>query len=355
MKHAAHKALRGGSSAGSVSAVPPTASGRSRSGSHARHKANFGVSWMRAFTDHTIEQTPSAGASHVFGGRGGSFQAAAGNGTVVNLDEAVLCDLNKTTPLTRKAWREAQKARNHKSQLLASVSLATLVGLTAVSGSLSSGRATGLDARSDVDATITRTLSPVSSSAASRSSDRDSIPDTTVADNKAQTYSHGTWRLGHDDDLDVSQMVKPIANNPRVASFMDDDYSHLPVGFNPNHDSGDTGNAYSFSECTWWAYTRRQQLGLPVGSHMGDGRMWADSARSLGYWVDNSARHVGDVLVFASGQYASDPIYGHVAVVEKINADGSVETSESGAAWHGKTFSRTFSAQQVAQLQVIHY
>lgn len=42
-------------------------------------------------------------------------------------------------------------------------------------------------------------------------------------------------------------------------------------GFDPNHVTGDVGNAYAFSQCTWWAYVRRHQLGLPVGSHMGNG------------------------------------------------------------------------------------
>ena len=99
---------------------------------------------------------------------------------------------------------------------------------------------------------------------------------------------------------------------------------------------------------------RRHQLGLPAGSHMGDGADWADTARRLGYWVDNTPR-VGDVICFARGQYGSDATYGHVGIVENVGADGSITTSECGSVYNGKPFSRTFTAEQAAQLQFIHY
>lgn len=35
--------------------------------------------------------------------------------------------------------------------------------------------------------------------------------------------------------------------------------------------------------------------------------------------------------------------------------DGSFTTSECGAAYNGKPFSRTFTAEQAKQLQFIHY
>lgn len=65
--------------------------------------------------------------------------------------------------------------------------------------------------------------------------------------------------------------------------------------------------------------------------------------RALGYWVDNTPRHVGDIIVFAAGQEGSDSYYGHVAIVEKINDDGSIVTSESGASLNGGTYSRTLT------------
>ena len=163
------------------------------------------------------------------------------------------------------------------------------------------------------------------------------------------------WNLDSTDDFDVSELSRSIARNPQVALFMDDDAGKLPKGFNPNHDSGDVGNAYEFSQCTWWVYIRRHQLGLPVGSRMGDGAMWAYSASRLGYWVDNSARHKGDIMVFAPGQAGSNIVYGHVAIVEKINPDGSIETSECSVELNGRTISRKFAAKDLKNFKFIHY
>lgn len=163
----------------------------------------------------------------------------------------------------------------------------------------------------------------------------------------------GTW-LG--DDIDAAQLTAIPALNATVKAWVNGaDKTLIPTGFQPDHATGDTGLAYSFSQCTWWAYTRRHQLGLPVGSRFGDGAQWADSARRLGYWVDSTPRHEGDIIVFQRGQYGSSTMYGHVGIVEHINADGSIVTSECGAALHGHPVSRTFTAEQAATLQFIHY
>jgi len=106
------------------------------------------------------------------------------------------------------------------------------------------------------------------------------------------------------------------------------------------HATGDVGNVYPFSQCTWWVYIRRHQLGLPVGSYFGNGHQWDESARRLGYQVDNNPT-VGSIMVFERGQYGADYMYGHVAVVERVNANGTVTTSESGAVMNGRTYSRT--------------
>lgn len=164
----------------------------------------------------------------------------------------------------------------------------------------------------------------------------------------------GMWTLGESDEPSDSLTVR-AANNPVVKALINGrDADALPDGFNPDHATGDTGNAYAFSQCTWWAYVRRHQLGLPAGSHMGNGADWASTARKLGYWVDDSPR-VGDVICFGRGQYDSDLTYGHVGIVENVGQDGSITTSECGAAYNGQPFSRTFTAEQAKQLQFIHY
>lgn len=182
----------------------------------------------------------------------------------------------------------------------------------------------------------------------------DDLESTTVSRSSARSeINHGTWESGNTIDPDHLSAIP--AKNPIVYQLVNGrDRDRTPAGFDPDHQTGDTGNAYSFSQCTWWAYKRRHELGLPAGSHMGDGAMWADSARALGYWVDHTPR-VGDVMVFQRGQDGASILYGHVAIVEQVHSDGSITTSECGAALAGKPFSRTFSKTQAAQHEYVHY
>lgn len=60
-------------------------------------------------------------------------------------------------------------------------------------------------------------------------------------------------------------------------------------------------------------------------------------------------------MVFAPGQADADGAYGHVAVLEKINADGSIEISESNAKGLGVISTRTFSAAEAGKFQYVHY
>ena len=140
-----------------------------------------------------------------------------------------------------------------------------------------------------------------------------------------------------------------------AAGVREDSRFLTPQGFDGNHGTGDSGNAYEFSQCTWWAYVRRHELGLPAGSRMGNGADWADTASSLGYWVDSTPRP-GDVMVFPRGVAGSDSSYGHVAVVENVIVyDGAtyVVTSESGSVFNGRAVSRIID--DVGRFRYIHY
>ena len=270
----------------------------------------------------------------------------AEGGAVVGLAPEVVDKLNEVAPMSRRAMREAAKAASRKSALVTSASLAALVGTAATA--LRSASRTHPDwcLRTTVPKRPRLNVCPMERP--SRSEGRTALKEL------ASTSNNGGWQLGDTSaSMDASLMSKSIADNPNVAVLMDQDSSALPANFNPNHATGDVGNAYEFSQCTWWVYVRRHQLGLPAGSHMGNGCQWADSARALGYWVDNTPRHVGDIIVFAAGQEGSDSYYGHVAIVEKINDDGSIVTSESGASLNGGTYSRTLT--NVGDFQYIHY
>jgi surface antigen len=41
----------------------------------------------------------------------------------------------------------------------------------------------------------------------------------------------------------------------------------------------------------------------------------------------------GDAISFHPGVHGSDPLYGHVAIVEEVKPDGSIVISQSGTGW----------------------
>ena len=136
---------------------------------------------------------------------------------------------------------------------------------------------------------------------------------------------------------------------------------NCPAGatFCYGHNTGNTSNnTYAAGNCTMWAYLRRQALSLPIATQMGNGQDWANSARRLGYLV-NRTPHQGAVMVLYAGQrYGSsyaDPSYGHVAIVERVNSDGSLEVSEGG--WYSGLFPHMgrIASSDVSMYEYIHY
>lgn len=184
------------------------------------------------------------------------------------------------------------------------------------------------------------------SNAASRSDDRGTLQ---------SGEETGSWDLGENLSITTGNGQKIDASNPVIKVLINSrDAGSVPAGFNPNHATGDNGNAYPYGQCTWWAYKRRAELGMPVGSNLGNGSQWAASAQSLGYWVDQTPRQ-GDVAVYGAGQQGADAVYGHVAVVEAVNNDGSIVISESNVNGQIGPFQRTVSADNAKELQYIHY
>lgn len=92
--------------------------------------------------------------------------------------------------------------------------------------------------------------------------------------------------------------------------------------------SASVGNRYAYGNCTWYAYERRAQLGMPVGSFWGNASTWAYNASLAGYRVDGNPG-AGAVMENGGG-------YGHVSVVESVNVGVSVHVSEmNGYRWGG--------------------
>jgi surface antigen len=85
-------------------------------------------------------------------------------------------------------------------------------------------------------------------------------------------------------------------------------------------------NFFTPGQCTYWAdYEYHHLTGYAV-PWSGNAADWAANASGYSGWVVSSQPHVPSLIVLQPGtQYASWA--GHVAVVEKINSDGSLATT----------------------------
>lgn len=109
------------------------------------------------------------------------------------------------------------------------------------------------------------------------------------------------------------------------------------------------GNGYAFGYCTFYAFNRRAELGKPIGSNWGNAVTWASYARAAGFRVDKQPA-AGAVFQNGGGWGG----LGHVGVVERVEADGSVYVSEMNyAGWNVKSY-RTIPASQVSSYNYIH-
>ncbi len=84
-------------------------------------------------------------------------------------------------------------------------------------------------------------------------------------------------------------------------------------------------------QCTYWANLRYHTLSGHWVSWSGNASAWAQGARAAGWNVSQSP-HVPSIIVMMPGVQGASS-YGHVAVVEGINANGSVHTSTMN--WYG--------------------
>lgn len=107
------------------------------------------------------------------------------------------------------------------------------------------------------------------------------------------------------------------------------------------------GNRYALGNCTWYVYERILQLGgRPVGSFWGNATSWASMAQSAGFTVNNTPA-VGAIAQWNSFQGGSG-YAGHVAVVERVNPDGTIFITEMNFAGNfNRVTTRTIPASSV--------
>ena len=111
-----------------------------------------------------------------------------------------------------------------------------------------------------------------------------------------------------------------------------------------------SGNRYAYGWCTWYAWQwRHDNLGDSMPSNMGNASSWARSAAGAGYTVSRTPV-AGAVFQTTGGSY-----YGHVGIVNSVNADGSVTISDmNGVAGWGRVGTTTISASEAARYNYIY-
>jgi len=109
-------------------------------------------------------------------------------------------------------------------------------------------------------------------------------------------------------------------------------------GYDPNQGTGVNPivgggglNRFAFGQCTYWANMRYHALTGYWVPWLGNAYQWAYGASSSG-WIVSSKPRVPSIIVLQSGVQGAS-YFGHVAVVERINSDGSVYTSNYN--WYG--------------------
>ncbi|KOA60969.1 hypothetical protein BAAM0499_03620 [Bifidobacterium animalis subsp. animalis MCC 0499] len=159
---------------------------------------------------------------------------------------------------------------------------------------------------------------------ASRSQTREPLTRETMS-----VESTGTWTLGESSHMDAA---KTSVAKPTPASS-------ASTGASTVH-AASANNPYPYGQCTWWAYQRGREHGIPVGPWWGNAKDWAAAARQAGRVVDDTPSR-GSVIVFQPGQDGAHPVYGHVAVVEQVDVQaGRFTISEMNVQGEGVVSTR---------------
>jgi surface antigen len=142
----------------------------------------------------------------------------------------------------------------------------------------------------------------------------------------------------------VSNLVKSNSSNPSLVAQQaatataithqgSGSYNPPPV---PYYGGGSGGlNRFAFGQCTYWANMRYHALTGFWVPWSGNAYQWYYGASASG-WVVSSTPKVPSIMVLQPGVQGASWL-GHVAIVESINKDGSVYTSNynwyNGGGW----------------------
>ncbi len=167
------------------------------------------------------------------------------------------------------------------------------------------------------------------------------VKDGDTAKSLASKYTSSESKITAFNDVELTGLVAGqniVIPDGKISAPARSSYRHAVYSSVEN--SG--YNGYDYGYCTYYVANK---IKVPV--NWGDAKWWDDNAsRTPGWGVlyNPGAGEVpaGAVLVSNSGYY------GHVAYVERVNADGSLYITEMNANWHWNvTSSRTIPADRI--------
>lgn len=142
-----------------------------------------------------------------------------------------------------------------------------------------------------------------------------------------------------------AQVVIPDGAEPAPAPTFNS-YS-TPTFYAPQYN----GNGYSFGYCTYHAANRRQEIGNPIPSDLGNANTWYWRANAAGLPTGATPK-AGAVLWHKNTGLAGG--LGHVAYVESVNDDGSFNVSDMNYPYWGSVTYRTVPASETGSYLFIY-
>jgi len=178
------------------------------------------------------------------------------------------------------------------------------------------------------------------------------------SDGEKTAYSHpiaeeqnGGWRYSYGNMFYVARINEYLEF---TNSESNGDIANIEGSKFPEPDPSDYGGIHPEGECTYYADNRRKEIGTPLeNTRLGDAGSWIPRAKASNMETGSEPK-VGAVMVYDYCQLNVSCRYGHVAVVEKVNEDGSVEISEMNWEGHNVVSYRTVSESDAKQLKYIY-
>lgn len=162
---------------------------------------------------------------------------------------------------------------------------------------------------------------------------------------------NGGWRYNYGNMFYVPHVNQYLSGSEGESSS---NTKQISDGDFPEPDPSDYGGIHPEGECTYYADNRRKEIGAPLeNARLGDAGSWVPKAKASDMDTGTEPK-VGAVMVYEYCQLNVSCRYGHVAVVEKVNDDGSVVVSEMNWDAHNVINFRTVSDSDANQLKYIY-